>query len=147
MSVQTIEPDDVARRCDDQLTRSREILAACRQLLTSVEDAMRRDAKTIDQLTAESARLTEIFDFMRDGYSTLGARSCALCVYAEGVFVRPCALHREIDMWTRDRSIAASTRSIAEAFQDMLRAAHRAGAASAATGETFETWYQREVLQ
>ena len=39
------------------------------------------------------------------------------------------------------------TRSIAEAFQDMLRVAYQAGAASAATGETFETWYQWEVLR
>lgn len=39
------------------------------------------------------------------------------------------------------------SRSIAEAFQDMLRVAYQAGAASAATGETFETWYQREVLR
>jgi hypothetical protein len=38
-------------------------------------------------------------------------------------------------------------RSIAELFQDMLRIAYEAGAASAATGEIFETWYQREVLQ
>ncbi|HSX22830.1 MAG TPA: hypothetical protein VLE97_08675 [Gaiellaceae bacterium] len=38
-------------------------------------------------------------------------------------------------------------RSIAESFQDMLRTAYHAGAASAVTGETFETWYQREVLQ
>jgi len=38
-------------------------------------------------------------------------------------------------------------RSIAEAFQDMLRIAYQAGVASAATGEIFETWYQREVLQ
>jgi hypothetical protein len=38
-------------------------------------------------------------------------------------------------------------RSIAEAFQDMLRVAYQAGAASAATGESFETWYQREVLR
>jgi len=38
-------------------------------------------------------------------------------------------------------------RSIAESFQDMLRIAYQAGAASAATGEIFETWYQREVLQ
>ena len=40
-----------------------------------------------------------------------------------------------------------SQRSIAEAFQDMLRVAYQAGAASAATGESFETWYQREVLR
>jgi hypothetical protein len=38
-------------------------------------------------------------------------------------------------------------RSIAESFQDMLRIAYQAGAASAATGENFETWYQREVLR
>ena len=38
-------------------------------------------------------------------------------------------------------------RSIAESFQDMLRSAYQAGAASAMTGESFERWYQREVLQ
>ena len=38
-------------------------------------------------------------------------------------------------------------RSIAELFQDMLWAAYQAGATSASSGETFETWYQREVLQ
>jgi len=38
-------------------------------------------------------------------------------------------------------------RSIAELFQDMLRTAFQAGAISASSGETFETWYQREVLQ
>jgi hypothetical protein len=38
-------------------------------------------------------------------------------------------------------------RSIAELFQDMLRAAFQAGAAATTTDESFETWYQREVLQ
>lgn len=38
-------------------------------------------------------------------------------------------------------------RSIAELFQDMLRTAYQAGATSASRGESFETWYQREVLQ
>jgi len=42
---------------------------------------------------------------------------------------------------------AKQPRSIAELFQDMLRSAYQAGAASAATGEPFEMWYQREVLQ
>lgn len=37
--------------------------------------------------------------------------------------------------------------SIAEAFQSMLRSAYLAGSAGAAIGETFETWYQREVLR
>jgi hypothetical protein len=39
------------------------------------------------------------------------------------------------------------SRSIAEAFQDMLRQAFEAGGAAARSGETFETWYQREVLR
>ena len=43
---------------------------------------------------------------------------------------------------------AVAERSIAELFQDMLRAAFQAGTAAATTtGESFETWYQREVLQ
>jgi hypothetical protein len=36
--------------------------------------------------------------------------------------------------------------SIAELFQDMLRQAFSAGAAAAVSGETFEHWYQREVI-
>jgi|ERR1700674_169153 len=39
------------------------------------------------------------------------------------------------------------SRSIAEAFQDMLRQSFAAGAAAAKSGELFETWYQREVLR
>ncbi len=39
------------------------------------------------------------------------------------------------------------SRSIAEAFQDMLRQAFTAGSAAATNGETFELWYQREVLR
>lgn len=39
------------------------------------------------------------------------------------------------------------TRSIAELFQDMLRSAFQAGVTAAAIGESFETWYQREVLR
>jgi len=40
-----------------------------------------------------------------------------------------------------------TTPSIAEAFQEMLRQAFLAGRATAASGETFEDWYSREVLQ
>jgi hypothetical protein len=32
-------------------------------------------------------------------------------------------------------------------FQDMLRQAFDAGIAAATSGETFEAWYQREVLR
>lgn len=40
-----------------------------------------------------------------------------------------------------------SSRSIAESFQDMLRESFTAGLSAALNGETFEIWYQREVLQ
>lgn len=53
----------------------------------------------------------------------------------------------EITTWTCGHGVLKRPRSIAESFQDMLRTAYQAGAASAATGEIFETWYQREVLQ
>lgn len=51
------------------------------------------------------------------------------------------------DTWPRGHEVAAPSRSIAEAFQDMLRIAYQAGAASTTTGEIFETWYQRVVLR
>jgi hypothetical protein len=38
-------------------------------------------------------------------------------------------------------------RPIAELFQDMLRTAFEAGVTAGKSGEAFETWYQREVLQ
>jgi hypothetical protein len=53
----------------------------------------------------------------------------------------------EITAWSCGHWIRKRPRSIAESFQDMLRIAYQAGAASAASGEIFETWYQREVLQ
>ena len=57
-----------------------------------------------------------------------------------------CALP-EIAVWACGHWILKRPRSIAESFQDMLRIAYQAGAASASTGEAFEIWYQREVLQ
>lgn len=41
----------------------------------------------------------------------------------------------------------AGTYPIAELFQSMLRLAFEAGGAAASSGESFETWYQREVLR
>lgn len=44
-------------------------------------------------------------------------------------------------------AFSPTTTSIAEAFQTMLRDAFQAGLDAAASGETFEIWYQREVLR
>ena len=57
-----------------------------------------------------------------------------------------CTVHfttAEIDI----ERVTVGSRSIAEAFQDMLRQAFMAGTAATTSGETFETWYQREVLR
>lgn len=68
--------------------------------------------------------------------------SCQLC--GEGVTMLDLP---EIVAWSCGHWIQKRPRSIAESFQEMLRSAYKAGAAAAATGEPFETWYQREVLQ
>jgi hypothetical protein len=51
----------------------------------------------------------------------------------------------EIGAWSCGHWVHKKPRPIAEAFQEMLRTAYQAGGA-AATGETFESWYEREVL-
>lgn len=53
----------------------------------------------------------------------------------------------EIGAWSCGHWIEKQPRSIAELFQDMLRSAFQAGAAATMDGESFETWYQREVLR
>lgn len=53
----------------------------------------------------------------------------------------------EIAAWSCGHWIRRKSRPVAESFQDMLRAAFQAGVAAATSGETFEIWYQHEVLQ
>jgi hypothetical protein len=53
----------------------------------------------------------------------------------------------EITAWSCGHWIHKRPRSIAELFQNMLRSAFQAGTAATMTGDSFETWYQREVLQ
>jgi hypothetical protein len=53
----------------------------------------------------------------------------------------------EIAVWSCGHWIRRKPQPIAESFQDMLRTAFQAGVAAAASGEVFEIWYQREVLQ
>lgn len=86
--------DDITRRRDDLLVRDEQILVESQRLLASADTIMRRDEQTIDRLSAENERLSEIINFMQNYYSPIGGRSCALCVYVEGRFVRPCAVHR-----------------------------------------------------
>ncbi len=68
--------------------------------------------------------------------------ACPICGNVKSICTLP-----EISVWACGHWILKRQRSIAEAFQDMLRIAYQAGAASASTGEAFEIWYQREVLQ
>ena len=90
--------DDLTRRRDEQLAKDQEILGQSQKLIERADQIMRSDAETIDRLGSENARLSEIIHFMQNHYSPLGGRSCALCVYADGRFVRACALHRWEDV-------------------------------------------------
>ena len=67
---------------------------------------------------------------------------CRLCGSGASIIDLP-----EITVWSCGHWLHKRPRSIAELFQEMLRAAFQAGAVSTTTGESFETWYQREVLQ
>lgn len=74
--------------------------------------------------------------------STKGVTTCPRC----GIGQPACDLP-EICAWSCGHWIEKQPRSIAELFQDMLRSAFQAGAAATMAGESFETWYQREVLR
>jgi hypothetical protein len=67
---------------------------------------------------------------------------CPTCQAGEPVADLP-----EISAWSCGHWIHKYPRSIAELFQDMLRFAFQGGVAAATAGESFETWYQREVLR
>lgn len=68
--------------------------------------------------------------------------TCQLCQIGVPVADLP-----EIVAWSCGHWIRKKPQPIAESFQDMLRLAYRAGVQGALSGETFENWYQREVLQ
>lgn len=68
--------------------------------------------------------------------------ACPLCQTGAIVADLP-----EIIAWSCDHWLRKKPQPIAESFQDMLRAAYQAGVLSATRGETFESWYHREVLQ
>jgi hypothetical protein len=67
---------------------------------------------------------------------------CPICQIGAQVTDLP-----EIAAWSCGHWTRKKPQSIAESFQDMLRATFQAGVAAATSGETFETWYQREVLR
>jgi len=83
--------DDLTRRRDEQLDMARENLTKTHKLVERADEL-------IDRLGTENARLSEIVDYMQNRYSPIGGRSCALCVYEEGRFIRSCAMHRWDDV-------------------------------------------------
>ena len=86
--------DDLTRRRDAQLAKNQHVLTESQKLIERADAIMTSDQETLDRLGTENARLSEIIDYMQNRYSPIGGRSCALCVYVEGRFIRPCALHR-----------------------------------------------------
>lgn len=72
----------------------------------------------------------------------LPIQACPICRLGAQITDLP-----EIATWSCGHWIRKSPQPIAEAFQDMLRTAFQAGSETTTRGETFETWYQREVLR
>jgi len=67
---------------------------------------------------------------------------CPLCETGDPVAELP-----EISAWSCGHWIRKKPQPIAESFQAMLRGAFQAGVAAATSAESFESWYQREVLR
>lgn len=104
--------DDITKRRDDLIARGRQQIEEMQKLIERASVIMQRDEEAIDRLGSENARLSEIVDFMRNHYSPLGGRGCALCVYEEGRFIRPCAIHRWYDeLRERQKSVSNAARS------------------------------------
>jgi hypothetical protein len=72
----------------------------------------------------------------------LPVNACPTCQIGAQVADLPEVVAWSCGHWTRTKP-----QPVAESFQDMLRTTFQAGVAAATSGETFETWYQREVLQ
>ena len=49
--------------------------------------------REITAIRTERDELADRLAFARDGYTSLSARGCPVCVYEDGVFVRLCAIH------------------------------------------------------
>lgn len=73
--------------------------------------------------------------------ATLASTFCLFCSKGAKLADLP-----EVAAWSCGHWIRKKPAAIAESFQDMLRLAFAAGVKAAASGETFETWYQSEVL-
>jgi len=71
-----------------------ETLEEQRNVVQEATRAVEATKEKIDRVTVERDRLAEIIHYMRNDYSPLGARGCALCVYDNGRFIRACAVHR-----------------------------------------------------
>jgi hypothetical protein len=83
----------------DELRRAVENFAA------KVAEAVKEDRWNVilpvpeaSRLLDELTRLRDDLDFMRNEWTPLSARPCALCVYDNGVFIRSCKLHESDDI-------------------------------------------------
>lgn len=104
-----------------------------------VKKARARRSKTV---VSETATVSEIAGTPEPLPPPPTVNACPSCGNVKSICTLP-----EIAVWACGHWILKRPRSIAESFQDMLRIAYQAGAASASPGEAFEIWYQREVLK
>ena len=68
--------------------------------MRSYEDAVRERDSLSSQLRQERVMVWDAQDdirFMRDDYSPLMGSPCRICLYEDGVLVRLCGLHRELE--------------------------------------------------
>lgn len=69
-----------------------------------------------NDLRARVGQLQEQIEFMRDGWSEIGARACPACLYEGGKFIRACKLHERLAKVERERD---EKQALLDAFVSM----------------------------
>jgi hypothetical protein len=88
---QKLERDELRRVVENFAAKVAEAVKEDRwNVILPVPEASR----LLDELT----RLHDDLDFMRNEWTPLSARPCALCVYDNGVFMRSCKMHESDDI-------------------------------------------------
>ena len=81
-----------------------------------------KDERRAEAAEAKAAAAEDTLRYMRDEYSSIGARGCALCVLDNGVFVRSCKMHEEMDALRTTEAVARAHFSSLKDASAKLRA-------------------------
>lgn len=87
---------------------------------TDLRAALAEAQEMKKELTAERDFARDALRFAR-GYKGIEARACPLCTYINGVFIKYCRMHEDMDLFKAERDALAAKLKIAEEALVMAR--------------------------